>query len=199
MKKIKIEIDGQWQEIEISEESYVEFEKAAKPKFKEGDWVISNEKCYRPNSARRVIEINLSNQIVHYTDPIGFKNGQQPSTLRLATTEEIISYFESEAERRGYVKGVKVRCLMNNIIYKLSDKRHSSPLMMDENGFWMTAECGAGVYVCENGKWAKIISSTIELNNGLEATIKNNGFVFNYIIKAITFESVKKLNDAILK
>lgn len=90
--------------------------------------------------------------------------------IRLATEEEVFNALKKEAEKRGFVKGAKVKdnglhisCMQNEILKENAFRFHLS-----DNKMWM--DVGKDNYCClifDNGKWAEIISQpeeVIELN-----------------------------------
>lgn len=96
--------------------------------------------------------------------------GSTPEKWELATEEEVFNALKKEAEKRGFVKGAKVKdnglhisCMQNEIL-----KDNSFRFYLHKNEMWMTV--GKNNYNClifNNGKWAEIISQpdeVIELN-----------------------------------
>jgi hypothetical protein len=134
---------GDGTKVEISDESYANFEKAVKPEFKVGDWV-----CYvdKPNYVYRATGVDgVWVYGLHGNDT----NGHRPEHLRLATPEEIKEHLIKEAEKRGYKEGVRIQSIsFPGDIYQLTS---CSLSCCNE-----TVSCG-GVVICRDGKWAEII------------------------------------------
>lgn len=89
---------------------------------------------------------------------------------RDATKEEVFNALKKEAEKRGFVKGAKIKdngldcsCKQNEIL-----KDNTFDFDLKDNGMWMkVGEDNYGCLIFENGKWAEIISQpeeVIELN-----------------------------------
>ena len=90
--------------------------------------------------------------------------------LVLATEEEVFNSLKKEAEKRGFVKGNKVKdnglefsCKQNEIL-----KDNTFDFDSQFNQMWMkVGESNYNCFIFDNGKWAEIISQpeeVIELN-----------------------------------
>jgi hypothetical protein len=92
-----------------------------------------------------------------------------PKEWRPATEEEVITMLKEQAEKMGYVKGVKVKCLFDGKVYTLDSVKNSNSVM-DYGRFWFRATGGNGVKIMDNGKWAEIIAD--DLQERFDALVK---------------------------
>jgi hypothetical protein len=81
----------------------------------------------------------------------------------------VITMLTEQAEKRGYVKGVKVKCLLDGDVYTLHSFRdgHSG---MNYGEFWFESSFHEGVKIMGNGKWAEIIAD--DLQERFDALVK---------------------------
>jgi hypothetical protein len=99
----------------------------------------------------------------------GLKRRYTASPWQPATEEEVITMLTEQAEKMGYVKGVKVKCLLDDDVYALDSLKESCS-MYRHGTVWFRATCGNIVRVMQDGKWAEIIAD--DLQERFDALVK---------------------------
>ena len=132
-----------WDIIQIKALAPVEEKKA--PEFKVGDWIKHDNDIYR----------------IENIEKDGWINGDTPgggwhvNHLRLATLQEIQDHLKKICDEK-YI-GKKIRCLVDNEIYLVSNENHPAGYEKGYDQFWMTPDKDIGICVYKDGKWAEII------------------------------------------
>jgi hypothetical protein len=94
-----------------------------------------------------------------------------PQKWQPATEEEVITTLTEQAEKMGYVKGAKVKCLLEDEVYALDSFWNKESCSMYRHGtVWFRATCGNSVKVMQDGKWAEIIAD--DLQERFDALVK---------------------------
>lgn len=94
-----------------------------------------------------------------------------PQNWQPAKEEEVITMLTEQAEKMGYVKGVKVKCLLDGDVYTLESFWNKESCSMYRHGtVWFRATCGNSVRVMQDGKWAEIIAE--DLQERFDALVK---------------------------
>jgi hypothetical protein len=101
----------------------------------------------------------------------GLKRRYTASPWQPATEEEVINMLTEQAEKMGYVNGVKVKCLLDEKGYTLDSFLNKESCSMYRYGtVWFLATCGNSVKVMQDGKWAEIIAD--DLQERFDALVK---------------------------
>jgi hypothetical protein len=85
-----------------------------------------------------------------------------PQEWQPATEEEVITMLTEQAEKMGYVKWVKVKCLLDGDVYTLNSWNKDSCSIYRHGTAWFRATCGNSVKVMQDGKWAEIIADDLQ-------------------------------------
>ena len=75
-----------------------------------------------------------------------------------------------QAEKMGYLKGAKVKCLSDGIVYTLDSFDKDVGVVMQYGSLWFDSISDAGVKIMSNGKWAEIIAD--DLQERFDALVK---------------------------
>jgi len=137
------------------------------PKFKIGDWVMCNRGC-------KVFKIiKIENNLICGTDfTMGSENfgNWEIRSLRLATASEIESHLIKEAERRGFVKGIKFKSIFSDkgaerkLEYFSSNQEEFKWQYLDNmdalycnNGIATYHRFCSNPFIYRNGQWCPIV------------------------------------------
>lgn len=103
-------------------------------------------------------------------------------TIKPATNEEVEAALIKEAKRRGFLKGVKSKCLEDLQIETIKEEKYEYTEHTDgDKCLWVQAsDYGNGFNLCvfNNGKWAEIIQEPKVVVNGYE--MKQEGDIISF-------------------